>query len=586
MTLRIPDRGVLCRPVLAVVLTALLGAGAPSALAQTRANVTKPDQAPTDDARAGAAGSARSRPALQSPALQSSARTAVSADDGTPVGDDAPDASRITDIRGTAPARPPVVPGDPVTADDADVDPDVADGAQRLAARQPLDGVLATTEAPAPRDGDVPVEQVQVPVDGELELAEEMSLDDSNLEEAQRLSELPGRPITQRRFGPYQPVGIRVGSFILFPMAEAGLNGTDNVFRSATGRKNDLFTNITAAATLTSNWNRHALEIHVENPRTYHGRFASENDNGLSAQVRGRLDISRRTNIAADLAYTYGQEQRSGINTPTSAVGERPTVITQRAGVELNHRVNRLTLQARGAVTDSRFGTVPTTDPVTGAVTTPDSTGNERNVKQTEIGGRAGWQFSPNLTLYADSVLNGRRHDAPGLADGILRDSEGSRNRVGIAVVYHGKLQGEVSIGTGSQTPSDPRLKPVSGTLYDAKLNWQPTGLTEVVATATSDIGDTVRVGSGGAVTRVFGVEVRHALRRHLILLAGASYSIANVGGTPQRESSTVERLGLEYYLSREMALLAGYQHTQFEGNGTTRGYEDNTVRVGLRVRR
>ena len=61
----------------------------------------------------------------------------------------------------------------------------------------------------------------------------------------------------------------------------------------------------------------------------------------------------------------------------------------------------------------------------------------------------------------------------------------------------------------------------------------------------------------------------------------------ANFGGSSTRESSTVEKLGLEYYLSREMALVASYQHTAFDTNSTTGGaYSDNTVRVGLRVRR
>ena len=140
---------------------------------------------------------------------------------------------------------------------------------------------------------------------------------------------------------------------------------------------------------------------------------------------------------------------------------------------------------------------------------------------QREIGGRAGWQFNPNLQLYADVVLNNRTHEAAAATDGILRNSEGYRAQVGVAFDKRGKLQGEASAGYASQTPDDGRLKTVTGFIYNGKLSWQPTGLTEVIATATSDIGETTLAGSGGALTRTTGVEVRHALRRHIILVAG-----------------------------------------------------------------
>ena len=121
-------------------------------------------------------------------------------------------------------------------------------------------------------------------------------------------------------------------------------------------------------------------------------------------------------------------------------------------------------------------------------------------------------------------------------------------------------------------------------------MSWQPTGLTEVIVEARSDIGDTTIAGTVGALTRQVSVEIRHALRRHIILVAGASYAVANYGGTVPRETSTIEKLGFEYYLSRETAIIAGYQHTAFDVGAASppsasRNFDDHTVRVGLRLR-
>jgi hypothetical protein len=573
VTIRFPLIGVGRRTLSAAVLAGLLCTAAPAAMAQTRSSITRPDQTPAVDRRAPA-----------DAAVRAPTQAAPSGEERDPANEDEQDPSRLSDVRGVAPARS-ITGANGETAEEGDPDPDVGDGAQRLAARRPGDGDLAAREPEAPRDGVVPVEQPQVSIDGDLGAADEMALDDPELEGVLREQEQLGRPIQQQsRFGPYQPVGVRVGSFLLFPTIETGISGSDNVFRSASNGKSDMFADVTAGATLSSNWSRHALEFRIQNARTYHQEFSSENDNKLDALVRGRLDISRRTNIVGDVAYSYGQESRGGVNTPTASSGERPAVIQRRAGVEANHRVNRLSLQLRGAVTDNIYGSVPATpDSLTGLVA--PSNGNDRNYVQREIGGRAGWQFNPNLQLYADVVLNNRTHEAAASTDGILRNSDGYRAQLGVAFDKRGKLQGEASAGYASQTPDDVRLKAVSGFIYNGKLSWQPTGLTEVIVTATSDIGETSLAGSAGALTRTTGVEVRHALRRHIILVAGASYAVANFGGSSQQESSTVERLGLEYYLTREAALLAGYQHTNFETNGTAKGYEDNTVRVGMRVR-
>lgn len=589
---------VLALPVLIGLGVALSTTASSVALAQSRATITKPDTLPPSPSRAAA------------PQRPGATAAAAADDDGAdPADDNEGDAAAVTAPPARGPARPlgttqpagqsrpaamtrrPQAPTQSAAADpaadpaDADIDPDVGDGAQRLANRRPQDGDLAVPEPQAPRDGEITVEQPAPSTDGDIAATEDMAADASDAEDAPRESEQPGRPITPRRYGPYQPVGIRVGSFLLFPTIDAGMSSSDNIYRSASLRKGDMFSDVGAGARLSSNWSRHALELRAQGLGTFHDKYASEDDRRFEAQARARIDISRRTNLVGDLSYAYGQELRGTVNTPSATLlGERPDVITKRAAVEANHRVNRLTLQMRGAVTDNVYGTVPAIDPVSGATTEPVTAANERNYTQHEIGGRAGWQFSPNLTLYADTVLNSRRHEVMA-ADGISRDSEGYRTQGGVAIDVRGKLQGEASAGWGSQTPDDARLKSVSGFIYNGRMNWQPTGLTEVILEAKSDIAETTAQGSGGALVRQTSVEVRHALRRHLILIAGASYSVASYGGSSTQEKSLVEKVGFEYYLSRELALLAGYQHTQFETN-SGRGYEDNTVRVGVRLRR
>ena len=168
---------------------------APPALAQSRANATRPDQTPAEDRRT-------TTPRRQQP-------DRAPADETATVGEPEADQSRLTDTRGMAPQRPAtggaVAAGgaggagnEATDAGDGDIDPDVGDGAQRLAAtRRPGDGDLRVTEPQALRDGDVPVEPVQVVIDGELELIDDMAAADPELEDALRELERPDRKSTR-----------------------------------------------------------------------------------------------------------------------------------------------------------------------------------------------------------------------------------------------------------------------------------------------------------------------------------------------------------------------------------------------------
>ena len=546
--------------------------------AQTRADVTRPDQRPaTGPNLRGSIDARRAGPA--SPATPATDQDAP-ATDGAVV-DGEPDPSRITDVRGQlaprAPADPDMAPG---STDDSDPDPDVGDGAQRIVSRRPQDGDLAEREPVRAPDGEVLPEQAQMPVDGDIGLVEALAAGED--EQAPGVPDSPGRPVTARKYGPYQPVGMRVGSFIFYPEAELASRFTDNLFHSSTGKKSEIGLEVRPGARLESNWRQHAVELRVVGGQTFYNQFSSENDNRLDAQARARFDFSRRSNLQTDLGYSFGQDSRGSVNV-SSTLPERPNVIVKTASVALNHRINRIILQLRGGETEYDYSTVSGVDAagVLGVLSGPG-----RNYKQHEIGGRAGYAFTPGFTAFTDASLNERRHETASLSDGIARDSNGNRVRAGVALNIRGNLQGEASIGFARQTPDDQRLKQIEGLIFDGAVNWQPTGLTEIKFTAKSDVTETTIAHSAGALTRQTGIEVRHALQRNLILVAGLSYSVADYAGTPLRETDLIAQAGAEYYLSRELVLVGDIKRDHFETNTPGRNFDENIVRVGVRVRR
>lgn len=380
------------------------------------------------------------------------------------------------------------------------------------------------------------------------------------------------RPARFARIEPYDPVGIRIGSFVLFPEAELGGLYTSNVLSSPQPRS-DIAAELRTEARLVSNWNVHAVELRGTTFSTYHDDHSSEDDRAWSAEARGRLDISRRTSLQGLVARSVSQEDRTAID--ANVIGDRAEVRSDEARLALNHRFNRLAVELRGSVSDTTY-------------TMPDDGGSiaDRDTLETRQAVRASWELKPTLAIFAEGELNQRdKKAAP--ADGIRRDSDGVRTRVGLDFGSTGAiLRGEASVGYGRQTPRDGRLASVDALLFDANLAWRPSEITSVMLTASSDIYDTTTDGSGGVVSHQVGIEGRHAFRRHLIGSAGLSYTHYDFHRTPIKESAVTAFVGAEYYASPELVLFARYQHLSFASNDVNGDYETDEVRVGVRVRR
>lgn len=379
------------------------------------------------------------------------------------------------------------------------------------------------------------------------------------------------RPARLARFEPYDPIGIRIGSFVFFPETEIAGLSTNNVLSSPDAHS-DIAAEIRSKSRLVSNWSTHALELKGTSLNSFYDDFPSEDDRAWGVEARGRLDISRRTNLQGLISHDVSQESRSAID--ANQVGQRADVTVEQAQLALNHRFNRLAIQLRGSVSDSTYSE------------TDGQNNDDRDTLETKEAARASWQFKPTFAVFAEHELNQREKEDPP-ADGIPRDSTGNRTRVGLDFGSTGVLlRGEVSVGYGRQSPDDGRLSAVDAFLFDANLAWRPSEITSFLLTAQSDIYDTTTANSGGVVSHTIGLEARHALRRYVIASAGIIYTNYDYSKSPIEESALTSFIGGEYYASPELVLFTRYEHLSYASNQVNADYESDEIRVGVRVRK
>ncbi len=401
---------------------------------------------------------------------------------------------------------------------------------------------------------------------------------------------LDRRPARLARFEPYQPTGIRAGSFTVFPEAEFAFVAQDNLFRSSSNVRRDISLDVRPSIRAVSNWRTHAMEFRATGISTFHNDFKTEDDRGYLIESRGRIDVTRNTNVLILGSHERKQEARGSINAVNTA-GGRADIDTDRLALTFNHRFNRLAIQLRGSLTETDYGAV--TDNA-GIGASNDSRDNSAR----EAAARASWFFKPNFAAFSEVSVNDREYKAAA-SDGIRRDSTGDRVRVGLSFgnptqsatigQFGGPsgptLRGEVSIGHARQRFEDARLPEISGIVVDANLAWRVSGLTSVLFNARSDIGESTLVGSGGALSQSAGVEVRHAFMRQLIGTAGVRLTKQDYEGTSISEKDLTSLLGLEYFVNRNVTLFSRYQHVAFDSTNISRNYNADEFRLGVRLR-
>lgn len=384
-----------------------------------------------------------------------------------------------------------------------------------------------------------------------------------------RLNRLPRRLFEAE---PYDPVGIRIGSFVLFPEVEISGARFSNVFASPNAQS-DWALDIAPAGRLVSNWSVHALEFRGAGDFSFYDEYSSENDKGYILEARGRLDVTRRTNLQAVANRQRAKESRSAID--ASSIGDPSFVMQDLAASTLTHRFNRLSVQLTGTLTDTRYEAVGSTAP------------DDRDFTERALGARVSWEFKPTLSAFAVIEGNDRNFDRAATSDGLNRASTGRRYRGGISFGDTGQtLRGEFSVGYGIQDFDAVGLKDVKGAIFDANLAWRLNALTSLLLTAGTDFSETTTAGTGGVLEHRVALDARHAFRSSLVGTAGIGAMRRSYAGIDIDESELALRLGLEYYLAREAVLFGRYEHIAFRSDFAAGDYDADEFRVGLRLRR
>jgi hypothetical protein len=305
---------------------------------------------------------------------------------------------------------------------------------------------------------------------------------------------LPERQSVLERARPdYDPLGIRMGSFLVFPLARLAEAYDSNVFATTTNKKDDFYTILSPSVAVQSDWNVHSLGFRASSDTKRYASLVSENVTNFAVRGDGRYDILRDIYANAGAGYQLLHEDRSS---PDSVNGKQPVEYhVTSANLGYVHEPGRLGARVNAIVDSYSFNNATSS---TGA--NIDQHARDRIVYS--MTPRLSYEIVPGYHAFVQGSGNGRDYVRKFDAQGFQRSSKGWEADVGTAIDFTHVINGEVFAGYLSQSYDDSRLKTASGFAFGGNLLWNVTQLTSIRGTVARTVEETTQFTTiGGVVT-------------------------------------------------------------------------------------
>lgn len=390
------------------------------------------------------------------------------------------------------------------------------------------------------------------------------------------LQDYPSRRPPRPQADPWEPLGLRLGTFIVSPSITQSLGHDTNPNRSPTASKGSLFSRTEGELGVRSDWSTHSFTSSLRGGYSYFPNQRDANRPDATGAANLRLNVSRDTDLDFDGRLSL-DTQRPGSTNFNAATRERPNVYGYGFAAAVTQRFNRLSLNLRGSVDRTTYDNA--TDTLGGLIRQSD-----RNLVQYGVRARAGYELTPGMTPFVEVSTDTRVFDEKADANGFRRGSVGAGARVGSTFELTRLLTGEASVGYQQRSYDDPRLKELRGLVGDAALIWSATPLTTVTLRGTTELADTTLPGVSGSVNRRIALEVSHALRRNWTIAGFANLSRSSFGGNGLTEDTYQLGVRSEYRLTRTTSVRASFTHERLKSTNPGADYTANIFLLGLRL--
>ncbi len=381
----------------------------------------------------------------------------------------------------------------------------------------------------------------------------------------------------QRETDPYAPLGIKAGSFRIFPVLNVSSVFSDNARSDNSGKVKDIGLQIAPSIRIESDWLRHSYTFNASSDHLFYAKSTDANSNTFAAEGAFRLDIRRNTNLLTTASYTLSETSSASSEVPGTAIGNRRDHEVS-FNTALTHRLNRLVATLSTGATWQAFEKVELSG---GGFENND----DREYVEPNIKFRLGYEISPTITPFAEIGYTPRFHKRKFDRNGLRRSSQGFNSQLGLGFNLSPIWDGEIAATYEHRNFKDPTLSNINAFGINATLNWRPSDLTTVSFVSSTSIEESSTAGISGTRNYDLALDVTHRYRENITGTLNLGLNYDDFVGTNNDDILYTIQTGISYALSRKIEWTANYQFTYFDSGTAGSDFTENRITTGFRFR-
>jgi hypothetical protein len=382
--------------------------------------------------------------------------------------------------------------------------------------------------------------------------------------------------VSQRPRQDYDALGLRAGSFLIFPSIDVSGEYNSNVYVTQTDTKGDFLTDLRPALTIASDWNNNAVNVHADGDIRRYASLVSENESNVDVAANGRLDIENNIYLTGGAGYQLAHEDRES---PDSTTNEKSPTLYQLATADLGfvHDTGTVGLQLNADVNSYSYNNNSTS---TGAPI-PES---YRDRMEYVLTPRISYEYIPGYDAFIKTPVNWRDYNTEFDPSGFRQNSHGYEADAGTTVGLGQIVNGEIFVGYFGQDYDDSRLSSPSGIGFGGNLLWNVTPLDSIKGQLARTVQETILQPASSYVETDVGLTAEHELLRNVVLTANAEYSNQAYQGISRVDNVYSAGVGARYLVTRNWNAGLSGTYRERDSNVSGGGYDETIFLVDLRA--
>jgi hypothetical protein len=359
----------------------------------------------------------------------------------------------------------------------------------------------------------------------------------------------------------FEPLGMHLDSFYIYPSLSVGALYDDNVYYVPHNRTGDGAVVISPTIDVKSDWNVNAVEFFGTADIQRYFNQTTEDTANYAFGMNGRHDIDYNTYLSGVVSYQQSHEDRGS---PDAIFGIEPTPFTlTHAEVKYYRGLTRLNLTLIEGVDRYEFSNVGLAGG--GFI---DEVRRDRTENYTTI--RVGYELKPEYEAFVRATESNRFYDFRTDLNGVDATSVGYEVVGGTALKFGAVTNGEVYLGWTERFYEGSNVNDLSAPVIGASLLWNVTRETSLRLQVNRSIEESVLVGSNGFVLSFGQVSIEHELLRNLLLTGYASISGLEYQGVDRTDIVYGAGAGAKYLMNRnfDVSLTYGFLKRQSDAIG------------------